>query len=161
MFRRTATAWLAVVLWALPITRVMAQTDEQAKAIAVKVTTAGATTFDTKDAKAMAATYTDDAQLHWVTRNKDTGSLETETKRGRAEVEGFYADLFKGTDTFHAKNTVEFARWISDDLLMIAGVFEPDSQAAEPLKLPFVQVRVRQGDAWRIMSLHLFFAPKK
>lgn len=157
MVRLPAGAFTAVLMLT---SLASAQTDDQAKAIAVKVTTAGAAAFDTKDAKAMAATYTDDAQLHWVTRNKDSSAIETESKRGRAEIEAFYVELFKGADAFHAKNTVEYARWISDDLLMIAGVFEPDTQSAEPMKLPFVQIRIRQGDAWRIMSLQVFFAPK-
>jgi len=157
MIRLSARAFTAVLMLS---SFASAQTDDQAKAIAVKVTTAGAAIFDTKDAKAMAATYTDDAQLQWITRNKESSAIETETKRGRAEIEAFYVDVFKGNDPFHAKNTVEYARWISDDLLMIAGVFTPDSQAPEPLKLPFVQVRIRQGDAWRIMSLQVFFAPK-
>jgi hypothetical protein len=39
---------------------------------------------------------------------------------------------------------------------VIAGFFEPDTTASEPIKVPFVQVRKKQGDAWKISTLQLF-----
>jgi ketosteroid isomerase-like protein len=135
--------------------------DDPAKEIAVKVTTAGAAMFNARDAKGLALTYTDDARLEIYSRDNATGSLKTETRVGRADIESYYASLFKSDDVPHARNTVEHARLIEPDLLTIIGVFEPNTEAAEPLKLPFVQVRARQGDSWKIVNLQIFILPQK
>jgi hypothetical protein len=134
---------------------------DDAKAIAVKVTTAGAAMFDARDAKGLAMTYTDDARLEVFGKDRETGSLKVETKVGRAEIEGYYESLFKNTGEIHAKNTVEHARRLDADLITFSGVFEPNAESAEPLKVPFTQVRTREGDAWKIVSLQIFIVLKK
>jgi uncharacterized protein (TIGR02246 family) len=149
---------LAAVLPLLlaPAARALAPAEDEARALAVKVTTEGAAKFNTRDAKAMAATYLDDAELTLISREKDTGAFKTEVTRGRADIEAFYEKFFKDTQEVRAKNTVEYARLLDPEMLLISGVFEPDTQSADPLRLPFVQVRVKQGDAWRIARLQLF-----
>jgi ketosteroid isomerase-like protein len=134
--------------------------EDDVKAIAVKVTTAGAALFDARDAKGLAMTYTDDALLD-VFRKDETGSLKVETKVGRAEIQGYYESLFKSMETIHAKNTIEYARRLDADVITFSGVFEPNAESAEGLKLPFIQVRTREGDAWKVVSLQLFIVPRK
>jgi ketosteroid isomerase-like protein len=127
--------------------------DPQAQQLAEKILEKGAQLYDTKDARAMAETYTDDAEVVVVT--KDRGETKTDAKRGRAEIESLYQSLFKDAGTIHAKNTVEYARLIDPEMLLICGVFQPDTDA---LRVPFVQVRVKKGDRWLISSLRIFVA---
>jgi ketosteroid isomerase-like protein len=152
---------LAVLAVALPLSLRTAAAGDDAKAQAEKLLTAGAKMFEAKDAKGLAATYTGDAAITAVTREKDSGKLKTEVTRGRADIEKTYGDMFKGDATFHAKNTIEYARWAGPDILVVAGHFEPDTQSSEPIKVPFVQVRVKEGDAWKIANLQLFILLEK
>jgi hypothetical protein len=132
------------------------------KAVATKVTSAGAAMFDARDAKGLSQTYTDDARLEVYSKESGDGSsLKIETRVGQAEVKAYYDELFKMDGAVHARNTVEAARYIGDDLLEFAGIFEPNTEAVEPLKLPFHQLRKRSGDSWKIVSLQLFIVPKK
>lgn len=131
------------------------------KAVALKVTAAGAAMFDARDAKGLALTYADDARLDVYSKEKGSTALKVETKVGRAEIQAFYEELFKNPGQVHARSTVEHARRLDDDVIAFSGVFEPNTENAEPLKLPFTQVRARQGDAWKIVSLQLFILPQK
>ena len=138
-----------------------ARAEDDAKAVAVKTTAAGAALFDARDAKGLAATYTDDARIDIYSKEQNSAALKIETKVGRAEIQAYYEELFKNSAAIHAKSTIESARRIDDDLMIFTGVFEPNNESAESLKLPFTQVRSRQGDAWKIVSLQLFIAPQK
>jgi len=129
--------------------------DDEAKATAEKLLAAGEKLFDAKDAKGLAATYTDDAVITTLSRDKNSRAIETKTYIGRETIEKTYVDLFKGDATLHAKNTIKHVYKIAPDVLAIAGEFSPDTQATDPIKVPFVQVRVKQGDAWKIASLEL------
>lgn len=160
---RPPFARLAAVL-AVTLAAATARADDpadEARRVAVKVTTAGAALFDARDAKGLALTYAEDARLEVIIRDKDSGELKTETKVGRAEIQGYYQELFKSDHAIHARNTVEHARLLADDLLTISGVFEPNTEAADPLKLPFLQLRARRGGEWRVVSLQVFFIPGK
>ena len=87
----------------------------------------GAALFDTRDAAAMAATYTEDAQLLWIDKDSSTGEIKITVKKDRAEIESLYHDLFKDAkEKTTSKNTVEFARFVSADLMVIQGVFQPN-----------------------------------
>jgi hypothetical protein len=150
-----------MLMMAVPIT-VEAQ-DDAAKNLAQDVLNKGAALFDTRDAAAMAATYTEDAQILWYEKQDDTSELKQDdtselkltTKNGRAEIESLYKDLFKdATEKTTSKNTVEFARRAKVDVLIIQGVFQPNVD--KPGKFPFVQVRVKQGDQWLMKTLQLF-----
>jgi ketosteroid isomerase-like protein len=133
---------------------VAGQQDDDAMQLARKLTNEGASTFNTLSAKAMAAFYTDDAKIFLETKNED--GLSVKEYNGRDEIEELYEDLFKDRKTVQSKNTVEYARLLAPDLLVIAGVFEPDLQAKNPLKVPFYQVRIKQGEKWVINSLRIF-----
>ena len=99
--RRRPQSWhanspvLVVAGLALVALTVAAAPDEDAKQVAVKVTTAGAALFDARDAKGLALTYAEDARLEIIIKDKDSGELKTETKVGRAEIEAYYQELFQ------------------------------------------------------------------
>jgi ketosteroid isomerase-like protein len=166
MNRITLAATAAVLALALslapsntPATAGAADNDDSAKAVAVKALNAGAALFDAKDAKGLAETYTDDAVLTIVTRDKESGQIKKEVKNGRPDIEAYYQELFKSDSTYHSKNTVEYARWAGTGVLTIVGVFDFDTQSANSTKVPFVQTRVKQGEAWKIIDLQVFFLP--
>lgn len=151
---------LALAIATAPLFATAAGTeDDPAHAAAVTALNAGIALFDARDAAGLAATYTEDAVLTLVGRDDNTHAVKTEVKHGRAEIESYYHMLFRPGSTYHAKSIVEFVRRLGPDMLMIAGHFEPDCTRPNPLKLPFVQVRVKQADAWRIMNLQVFVVP--
>jgi ketosteroid isomerase-like protein len=155
MLRTTLTALafaLPLLLLAAPA---VAADDAEAKATAEKLLTAGEKLFIAKDAKGLAATYTDDAVITSLSRDNNSRAIKTQTYIGRETIEKTYVDLFKGDATLHAKNTIKHVYRIAPDVLAIAGEFTPDTQASDPAKVPFVQVRVKQGDAWKIASMQL------
>ena len=87
--------------------------DPDAKSVAQAVLDKGAALFDTRDAAAMAATYTEDAQLLWIDKDSSTGEIKISVKKDRAEIESLYHDLFKDAkEKTTSKNTVEFARFV-------------------------------------------------
>jgi hypothetical protein len=150
MMKRFAVFALVFVI---PVT-LMAQ-EKDAKAVAQEVLDKGSALFDTRDAAAMAATYTEDAQLLWIEKDNSTGEIKVSVKKDRAEIESLYRDLFKdATDKPTSKNTVEFARFVASDLMVIQGVFQPDIE--KPAKFPFVQMRVKQGDNWLLKNLQFY-----
>ena len=59
--------------------------------------------------------------------------------------------------TIDSQNTVELARLISPDILVVHGRFRPNAGERE---LPFVQMRVKQGDQWMLKTLWLFLNPQ-
>jgi ketosteroid isomerase-like protein len=153
---------LAVMAFALPLallTGPAVAADDDAKAIAEKFLAAGAKMFDAKDAAGLAATYTDDAVITAISREdkSTTGKLKIEVTRGRADIEKAYRDMFKPDAVFHAKNTVKQAHLLAPDVLVVAGEFDLDTQAPESIKVTFIQVRTKQGDAWKIVSLEVLF----
>jgi ketosteroid isomerase-like protein len=132
---------------------------DEAMKLARKLTEAGAATFNTANAKAMAAYYTNDAKVFLQGRGDD--GITIKEYDGREEIEKLYADLFKDKGTIQSKNTVEYARLLASDVLVIAGTFEPNLDPAETLKVPFYQVRLKQGDKWLINSLRIFLVGEK
>src|SRR5262245_35382918 len=129
--------------------------DPDARRLAQDILTKGAALFDTRDAAAMAATYTEDAELTLFAKDKDTGTYKVQVTRGRTAIQRGYQDLFKdrkaGTTS---RNVVEFAHFVGTDLLIIHGTFRLDvSQGAS---IPFIQVRAKKGEKWLLMSLQLF-----
>jgi hypothetical protein len=144
---------LFALVFALPLTA--SADDKDAKTVAQEVLDKGSALFDTRDATAMAATYTEDAQLLWFDKDNSTGEIKVSVKKDRAEIESLYRDLFKDAkEKTTSKNTVEHARFITPDLMIIQGVFQPD--ISKDGKFPFVQVRVKQGEKWLMKSLQLF-----
>jgi RNA polymerase sigma factor (sigma-70 family) len=128
----------------------------EAETIAEKFLKAGSDLFDAKDAAALAATYTEDGEILLVSE-KD-GQVKEDTKSGRADIEQLYRDLFKDQGAIDSENTVEFARLIAPDLLVVHGRFRPDTGKPE---WPFVQMRIKKGDRWLMSKLWLFLNPKR
>ena len=128
---------------------------DEATALAVKLTEQGAATFDTFNAKAMADYYLDDAEIAMVTRRQS--GLKVQTYKGRAEIEKGYADVFKKPETIKSRNTVEYAKFLAPDILVIAGTFDLNTLKPDSPKVPFYQVRVKKGDQWLMSSLRVFF----
>jgi hypothetical protein len=158
MNRSTMTVF-AFVLGVLIAAPAFAQDPDDAMQLARKLTEEGATTFNSANAKAMAAYYTHDAKVFLETKNESGAAVKEYS--GRDEIEGLYRDVFKNPGTIQSKNTVEYARLLAPDLLVIAGIFEPNQQAANPLKIPFYQVRKKQGEHWLMSSLRIFVVAEK
>ncbi len=129
--------------------------DPDPKALAQDILDKGAALFDTRDAAAMAATYTEDAQILWIDRDNSTGEFKMNIKKDRAEIEGLYRDLFKDAkEKTTSKNTVEFAKLLKPEILVIHGHFQPDVN--KDGQFSFVQVRIKSGEKWLIKTLQLF-----
>ncbi len=128
--------------------------DEPARKLAEKVTTEGAAIFDTFDARAMAATYADDAVL--TVYKKEEGKLVREAREGRAAVEAAYTELFKNPETIKSRNTVEHARLVSPDVLVIDGVFDTNTLKPDSIKVPFHQVRREKDGKWAIANMEIY-----
>jgi hypothetical protein len=129
--------------------------DPAALEAAKKVTDAGAKMFAVKDAAGLAATYADGAQLTLFSRENPDAAFRRETRSGYAEILKVYEDMFKDSNTIEARNVVEHARFLGSDMLLITGTFELSS-GGNVGRYPFVQVRVKHGDAWKIMAIDLF-----
>ncbi len=128
---------------------------QDARSLAQDILTKGAALFDSRDAAAMAATYAENAEVTAYSKDNATGALKVDTGRGRADIQKFYADLFKGrSPSARCRNVVEDAHFAGPDLLVIRGTFIVDVADEHPL--PFIQVRTKQGDKWLILNLQLF-----
>jgi len=132
---------------------------DEATVLAIKLTEQGAATFDTFNAKAMADYFLEDGEIAMVT--KEESGLKVKTYKGRAEIEQGYADVFKKPETIKSKNSVEYAKLIAPDVLVIAGTFDLNTLKPDSPKLPFNQVRVKKGDRWLMSSVRVFVLPQK
>ena len=151
-------AFLAVAL-TLGLSLAARAEDQDAKTLAQSILDKGAASFDKHDAAAMAATYTEDAQLEWIEKDSASGAIKIDTKKGREEIEALYRDLFKDSkEATTSKNTVEYARFVGSELLVIEGEFQPN--VANEGKFHFIQIRLKQGDKWLMRSLQLFVIGK-
>ncbi len=115
----------------------------------------GSDLFDAKQSHALAATFTLDGEIRFV--DVDKGEFHESETKGRSDVESFYRSAFEKAATIDSENYVDFAQFVLPDILVIHGRFRPD--AAEP-ELPFVQIRIKDQDQWRIKKLSLFLSSK-
>jgi ketosteroid isomerase-like protein len=157
--KRAMMSIFGLVLGVFLIVPASGQNADEAVQLAKKLTEEGAATFNKANAKAMAAYYTDDAKVFLQSKN-DSG-ISVKEYNGREEIEELYADLFKNPGTIQSKNTVEYAKLLAPDILVIAGTFEPNTQDAKSLKVPFYQVRIKQGDKWLMSSVRVFVVGEK
>jgi len=163
--KRLLGSLLVLAIAALPLLSLRAagpekdKPDDEAMALAAKLTEEGAATFDTYNAKAMADYYLDDAEITLTTRAE--GGLKVETFKGKAEIEKAYADVFKKPETIKSRNTVEYAKFLVPDILVIAGTFDLNTLKPDSPKIPFYQVRVKKGEKWLMSSLRIYFVPQK
>jgi hypothetical protein len=132
---------------------------DEATTLAVKLTEEGAATFDTLNAKAMADYYLEDAEINMVSKNDE--GLKVDVYKGRADIEKAYAKLFEKPETIKSRNTVEYARFLSPELLVIAGTFDTNTLKPDSNKVPFYQVRMKKGDRWLMSYVRIFVLPQK
>jgi hypothetical protein len=130
---------------------------DSARQLAEQLTRTGAATFDTRNAQAMAAYYTAEAEICQTLKTE--GGYETKSYVGRTEIESLYRDLFKGDPVIRSKNVVDNARLLQNDLLTISGTFEITKEG-QTSRFPFFQIRVKRGDRWLISRLHIFILPE-
>ena len=139
----------------LTIALLLAAPADDPKALAQDLLNRGAALFDRHDPAVMADTYVEDAEITIYIRDRNTGAIKTETRRGRSSIQEGYVDVFKNaTPEMKSRNVVTSAERLEPGLLVIHGVFTPDK--AKPDSVSFVQVRIKDGDAWRILNLQLF-----
>jgi hypothetical protein len=119
----------------------------------------GAAAFEKKNAAELAAQFLDDGQLSVLIKDPNQGTVEAQSFTGRSEIEAQYRKLFENDDPFYAKNEVNYARLAAPDLLLVAGTFHLAVGNGQPLKLPFLQVREKRGDAWKVRSMQVFVVP--
>lgn len=150
--------FLAMALLACPAAAI-GQHDDRALAVAREVLDRGAELFDARDAAAMAETFLEESHVIVIKRASNSTELTTEIVSGREEIQKGYADLFKDRDPSHrARNTVEQARWLTPDLLLIQGRFALNVEQGDLLQ--FVQVRARDGDQWKVATMQLMELPR-
>jgi hypothetical protein len=135
--------------------------DETARAtnLAKELLDRGAALFDKRDAPAMATTYLDAAEVIVIKRDSASERMVVEAKHGRAEIEQTYAEIFKDRQPEHkCRNTVEAARFLSPDVLIIRGRFALNREQGDALQ--FVQIRARDRDDWKVATMQLIELPK-
>ena len=127
--------------------------------VSKQLLTAGATLFDKHDAAAMAATYVENGEVELYLKARDNDTYKRDLYSGRAAIQEGYAKVFEdATPTMKSRNVVESARFIAPTVLLIQGTFQPDTNKEDTV--PFVQIRVRDGGDWRILSMQLYVLPK-
>jgi len=143
-----------LILVVVPTAAFAQDDDAKAKAVAKEALDRGAALFDKREAGPMAATFVEAAQVILIKRSSDSGNIEVESRSGRPAIEAAYADIFKNRSPEHkARNTVESAKFLNPDLLLIQGKFALD--AAQGDVIQFVQVRAREGDQWKVVTMQL------
>lgn len=132
---------------------------EDAKALAEKLTAEGATAFAARDVRALIESYSDDASVIVVIHNQSSGGATEVERRGRPDIQELYEELFRDGLSIDAHNEVDYARQIGPNFLMIAGTLEFKRGLLDVTRMPFVQLRVKQGDRWLIQSMRVLFLP--
>ena len=119
----------------------------------------GADLFDKRDAAAMAATYLENAEIIVIKRDTGPDRIDVETIRGQAEIEKAYAKIFKDRQPEHrSRNTIELARFLGPDMLLIKGRFAMNREQSDIGE--FVQIRARDKDQWKVVTMQLMALPK-
>jgi len=149
----------AILAAALLVPAAVLADDQDATKLAQEILDKSTLTFESHDASAVAATFTEEGVLILTGKDKDSGTYKSHATRGRDAIEKFYRNLFRGARSdAKAKNIVEVAHFIAPDLLLIHGHFQPDSRKPSD-EVPFTQLRAKSGDQWQILSLQVFLVP--
>lgn len=149
-----------VLLCPLPFQFQARAEEGDAKQLAQKILDEGAALFAKRDSEAMSRTYAEEgARVALISKDNDSLEYKFDVREGRLAIRDMYDSFYNhATEQLAPRNTVEFARRIGPDLLMIQGVFEPTAGADGAY--PFVQTRKKEGDRWLIISLQLYIVPK-
>jgi hypothetical protein len=127
--------------------------------VSKELLTAGARLFDKHDAATMAATYVENGEVELYLKNRDSDTYKRDLYSGRTAIQEGYAKVFENaTPTMKSRNVVDSARFIAPTVLVIQGTFQPDTNKVDTV--PFVQIRVRDGGEWKILSMQLYVLPK-
>ena len=146
----SASLLLAASLFLFP-----APPQQDAKERAQSLLTQGAALFDKHDAAAMAATYLENGEIRLFIKEQNEPGYKRENRSGRPAIQEGYAEVFKNaTPEMKSRNVVEAAKYLGDHTLVIEGTFQPDTNKADFVH--FVQVRVKDGSAWKILTVDLF-----
>jgi hypothetical protein len=134
------------------------QDDPKAHALAQDILNNGAALFDNRDSAQLAATFRDDSVITLIKKSSDDDKIVTEKVTGKNDIEKSYADIFKDRDPdHHCRNTVEYAHFLSENLLLIQGRFALNRDQGDSIQ--FVQVRAREGADWKVVTMQLFELP--
>lgn len=126
--------------------------DEAAMKLAKELTDAGTKMFAAGDGVGLAAQYLEDAEIVEKTV-ESVGPPAVKFHRGGDAIRKVYENV-KDLTKFNLTNEVHFARFVAPDTLVISGDLLM-SENAETRRLPFMQVRRKTGDSWKIVCLEL------
>lgn len=126
--------------------------DEAAMKLAKQLTDAGTKMLAAGDGVGLAAQYLEDAEI--VEKMVESvGPPSVKFHRGGDAIRKVYENI-KDLTKFNLTNEVHYARFVSPDTLVIAGDLLM-SENAQTKRLPFMQVRRKTGESWKIVCLEL------
>jgi hypothetical protein len=128
--------------------------DPKARSVAEEVTAVGAKAMEGRDLDGMMATYDAPAKVSIFLREGD-GTLKEQPYEGYEAIRGLYASLFEKDSPIKAKNEVDEARFLGADFLLITGTFEA-TQDGKTSRFPFVQLRRKVGESWRVARMQVY-----
>lgn len=126
--------------------------DQAAMKLAKELTDAGTKMFAAGDGVGLAAQYLEDAEIVEKTV-ESVGPPTVKFHRGGDAIRKVYENV-KDLTKFNLTNEVHYARFVTPDTLVIAGDLLM-SENAETKRLPFMQVRRKSGETWKIVCLEL------
>ena len=127
--------------------------DDAARRLAEKLTADGATAFANRQVDTLMSTYESTAHITAYLRDNE-GGIKEQSYNSYETIRALYNDLFKDEGPIEAHNTVDYAKFIGADLLLISGTFEV-TKDGKTQQLPFTQLRHKVGENWRILHLDL------
>lgn len=126
--------------------------DQAAMKLAKELTTTGAKLFEKGDGAALAAQYVDDGEIVETTVEA-FGAPLVKIHRGSEAIKKIYG-IANAVAKMSPTNEVRYARFIKPDTLVIDGDFLVTDEG-KTTRFHFNQVRRREGDTWKIVSLEL------
>jgi hypothetical protein len=130
--------------------------DVAALSIARQVLTAGAAMVALGDDVGVAGQFVADGEL--VTKTlKSSAPPEILIYRGEEQLRNWFK-VVQGLRGFAVVNSVEYARLVAPDLLYITGTLDLTSPDLKTTRLPFSQIRVQQGEMWKIINYQIIFS---
>lgn len=126
--------------------------DQAAMKLAKELTSHGIELFIKGDGAGLAAQYVDDAEIV-MTTFEAFGAPTIQVTTGKDEIAKVYQTA-GSLGKMSPVNDVHFARFITPEILHIAGVFSITDQG-ETKRYPFTQIRKKDGDKWKIVTLEL------
>lgn len=101
--------------------------------------------FNARDAKAVAAFWTEDGE--------STG-IDGETVRGRAAIEADMAELFKTHPKLSVEGSIATVRPIARGTVIVEGGLKTrETEADDPVETRFSALFVRDGEEWKLASV--------